>query len=97
MLSCNAQAQKRIALRYGTFQKASEIQANFMEVVCDNTGNLGTFYKLICLRRAESRSKPGLYIFLPSFWARLGSSNCDSGGRMRETAPSGEINSATSQ
>lgn len=31
--------QKRIALRYGTFHKINEIQPNFMEVVCDNTGN----------------------------------------------------------
>lgn len=63
MLSCNTHTQKRIALRYGTFHKASEIQANFMEVGCDNTGNRGIFYKLIGSQRAESSSKSGRCIF----------------------------------
>lgn len=41
-----------------------------MEVVHDNTENLGNFYTLMCSHCAESISKPGLHVFAV-LWGQL--------------------------
>lgn len=81
--------QKRTALRHGTFHKVNEIQLNFMEVLCDNTGTWIS-YELKCShceRAALSLSS----MFLQSFWNRLLNYNPNSGGRMQETSLQGKF------
>ena len=53
-------------------------------------------YKRICSHCAESSSKSGLSI-LTDLWTRLVNCDPDSGARMKETRPSGEVYSAISQ
>lgn len=64
--------------------------------LCDNTGNLEFLPSLYVHTMLRAVLRLGS-MFLQSYWTSLLSYNSDSGGRMQEIWPSGEIYSAISQ